>query len=213
MFSGIVESVGTIVNTTVVPGGRRLRVEVGPWARDCALGTSICVSGVCLTVAATSGNALEFDAISETLGKSTLGSKRSGDRVNIERAVGVGDRFDGHFVQGHVDGTGAVGRVQSSAREWVAWIRPQPQLTPYIIPQGSVAVDGVSLTIADVRAWEFAVALIPTTLEQTTLASLVAGDLVNIESDIIARTIVHRLSQVTGGRGLTLESLREAGFV
>lgn len=213
MFSGIVESVGTIAKTTVVPGGRRLRVEVGPWARDCALGSSICVSGVCLTVAAASGDSLEFDAIAETLDKSALGSKRSGDRVNIERAVGVGDRFDGHFVQGHVDGTGTVDRVHSSAREWVAWIRPPAHLTPYLIPQGSVAIDGVSLTIADVQKGAFSVALIPTTLEKTTLASLAVGDLVNLESDIIARTVVHRLSQVAGGHGLTLDTLREAGFV
>lgn len=213
MFTGIIESVGTITDTRQVSGGRRLCLNVGPMARDCQLGASLAVDGVCLTVAAADHNSLSFDVITETLGTTALGSKRVGDKVNLERSLRVGDRLDGHFVQGHVDGTAEVERVQSSPSEWVVWLRPDEHLKPYIIPKGSVTVNGVSLTIAEVQGQAFSVALIPTTVEQTTLVSLGAGDRVNIETDIITRTIVHHLSQMSaGGEGLTLATLREAGF-
>ena len=212
MFTGIVESVGKITGTRSGPGGKRLRIEAGAMSGQCACGESIAVSGVCLTIASIAGDSLEFDVITETLNRSTLGSKRTGDHVNLERALGIHDRFDGHFVQGHVDGTGTVDRVQSSSREWVIWIRPEEHLIPYVIPKGSIAVDGVSLTIAEVQRGAFSVALIPTTLERTTLASLAVGDLVNIESDIIARTVVHRLSEISAEGGLTVEKLRRGGF-
>lgn len=212
MFTGIVERVGTITDIRPVPGGRRLRVDVGEIARECVLGASICVSGVCLTVTDIAGSVLAFDVITETLEKSTLGSKRPGERVNLERSLKADGRLDGHFVQGHVDGRAAVDRVQSSPREHVIWLRPDPSLGPYIIPKGSVAVDGVSLTIAAVEGGLFSIALIPTTLEMTTLSSTGAGDQVNIETDIIPRTVVHWLSKVPDGHGLTIESLREAGF-
>jgi riboflavin synthase len=212
MFTGIIESVGTIADTQPVSGGRRLGLDVGPMARECEPGASVAVNGVCLTVAAGDDSSLAFDVITETLQKSTLGSKHVGDRVNLERSLRVGARLDGHFVQGHVDGTADVQRVQSSAREWVVWLRGEAHLEPYIIPKGSVAVDGVSLTIAEAHGPSFSVALIPTTLEQTTLSSLKSGDRVNIETDIITRTIVHRLSEVSSGGGVTLETLREAGF-
>ena len=212
MFTGIVETVGTVTGATSVSGGKHLRVNAGPTAQQCLPGASVSVSGVCLTISSVAGELLEFDVIPETLGNSTLGSKRIGDRVNLERAMRLEDRFDGHFVQGHVDGTGVVDRIRSSAREWLTWIRPENHLTPYIIPKGSIAVDGVSLTVAEVRPGAFCVALIPTTLVRTTLADLVVGDQVNLESDIIARAIVHRLTQVAAGGGLTLETLRKTGF-
>ncbi len=213
MFTGIVESTGTIKSTRPVPGGRRLSVEVGPIAEECPLGASLSVSGVCLTVAGAAGSTLEFDVITETLETSTFGSKRVGDRVNLERSLKVGDRFDGHFVQGHVDGRAAVTRVQASPREYVIWLQPDTILTPYIIPKGSIAIDGVSLTIAAVEGGEFSVAFIPTTLQRTTLSSLKARDTVNIETDIIARTIVHHLTGMSGSTGLTMSSLRKAGLV
>ncbi|MFQ5590921.1 MAG: riboflavin synthase [Phycisphaerae bacterium] len=214
MFTGIIESVGTVAGTQPAAGGRRLRVEVGPMAQECTLGASIAVDGVCLTVAAEHHTSLTFDVIRETLERSTLGLKRSGDRVNLERSLRVGDRLDGHFMQGHVDGTASVERVQSSPQEWVLWLRPDEQLVPFIVPKGSVAVDGVSLTIAEVAGTGFSVALIPTTLERTTLSSLTVGDRVNIETDIIVRAIVQRLSAISNATlgGLSLETLREAGF-
>jgi len=212
LFTGIVERVGTITDIRPVPGGCRLRVDVGEIARECMPGASICVSGVCLTVTDIAGSVLTFDVITETLEKSTLGLKRPGDRVNLERSLKADGRLDGHFVQGHVDGRAVVERVRSSPREHVVWLRPDTSLGPYIVPKGSVAVDGVSLTIAAVEGGLFSIALIPTTLERTTLLRAGAGDQVNIETDIIARTVVHWLSRVSDGSGLTIESLREAGL-
>jgi riboflavin synthase len=212
MFTGIIERTGIIRETRAVSGGRRLRVSVGDMAHECPPGSSVCVSGVCLTVAAGSGDELAFDVIKETLNRSTLASKRVGDRVNLERSLRASDRLDGHFVQGHVDGTAILERVQNSPFEYLLWLRPDKSLRPCIIPKGSVAVDGVSLTIAAVAGEAFSIALIPTTLERTTLSSPAAGDVVNIETDIIARTVVHWLSELSAREGLTLETLREAGF-
>lgn len=212
VFTGIVERTGTIKASRAVAGGRRLRVDVGPMAAQCALGESICLSGVCLTVADVGADDLAFDVIKETLDKTTLGAKRVGDRVNLERSLRASDRLDGHFVQGHIDGLAAVERIQASPLEHVLWLLPDPSLTPYIIPKGSVSVDGVSLTIASLAGGAFSVALIPTTLEGTTLSLLTTGDSVNIETDIITRTIVHRLSKMSGSGGLTLAGLREAGL-
>lgn len=212
MFTGIVESIGTISSSRPVGGGRRIQIDVGPLATGCTPGASVCVTGVCLTVVAVSAGGLSFDVVTETLEKSTLGEKRSGDKVNLERALTVDGRFDGHFVQGHVDGTGGVDQVVSSGQETVVWIRPQAHLAPCIIPKGSVAIDGISLTIAEVRDGAFSIALIPTTLAVTTASSLSAGDRVNIETDIIARTIVHHLSTMSSSLGLTLDKLQQAGF-
>ena len=212
MFTGIVESVGTICAARAAGGGRRIEIEVAALVAECAIGASVCISGVCLTVAARAPGRLCFDVVSETLEKSTLGEMGLGDKVNIERALPADGRFDGHFVQGHVDGTGTVERVSRSEHESVVWIKPQPTLLPCIIPKGSVAVDGISLTIAEVRDGAFSIALIPTTLAVTTAASFSTGHRVNIETDMIARTVVHRLSTISSSGGLTLDKLHEAGF-
>ena len=212
MFTGIVEQTGRIVSTREVPGGRRLRLAVGEIADDAVLGASICVSGACLTVAGIEPPELEFDVVAETLNKSTLGRKRAGESVNLERSLRVGDRVDGHFVQGHVDGVARVTRVQASEREWRVWLEAPAELHPYLIPKGSVALDGVSLTIAEVGKPEFCVALIPTTLAHTTLAALKAGDRVNVETDILVRAVVEQLRGMSSGSGMTLDTLREAGF-
>lgn len=212
MFTGIVERTGRIAATRAAVGGRRLCVDAGAMADQCCNGASVCVSGVCLTVAAVANGRIEFDVVSETLSRSTLGAKRIGDRVNLERSLSVGDRLDGHFVQGHVDGTAVVEQVDASPEDYRVWLRPADSLRPFLIPKGSVAVDGVSLTIARVERGLFSIALIPTTREHTTLSELKVRDMLNIESDIITRTVVHRLSEFFSAGSLTLESLRAAGF-
>lgn len=212
MFTGIIERMGTIVGTTPVPGGRRLRVDVGPIAAEASLGASIAVSGVCLTVAHIDGTTVDFDVITETLDRTTLGLRKSGDLVNLERSLRAGDRLDGHFVQGHVDGTAVVGQITASAKEHVVRLEAEGALRPYLIPKGSVAIDGISLTIAAVDATTFSVALIPTTLELTTLSRVKSGDRVNLESDILARTIVHHLQAMRDSGSLTMEALQRAGF-
>ncbi|MFQ5413872.1 MAG: riboflavin synthase [Phycisphaerae bacterium] len=177
-----------------------------------APGASVCVSGVCLTVAGVTGATLDFDVITETLDRTTLGSLAPGDRVNLERSLSVGDAIDGHFVQGHVDGRATVTHVQASPREHVIRLRPEPHLRPFIVPKGSIAVDGVSLTVAALAGDAFSIALIPTTLERTTLAALSPGRRVNIETDVIVRTIVHHLTATVPGDGVTLAKLQAAGF-
>lgn len=183
-------------------GGRRLRVNAGSVAEGARVGDSICVQGICLTVAAVHGADLSFDVITETLQRSNLGEKKVGDRLNLERSLRVGDRLDGHWVQGHVDGIATVVEVRRSAAEHVVFLRPARELVAYVIPKGSITLDGVSLTIAELRSEDFSVALIPTTLERTTLGSLSVGSRVNVESDILARTIVQTLERWSGGGGV-----------
>ena len=212
MFTGIVECTGRIVGNRRVSGGRRLAVHSGGLAERCRVGASLCVNGVCLTVANSEPETLEFDVIQETLDKSTLGSKRVGDEVNLERSLRIGDRLDGHFVQGHVDGTATVERVEAAREEHVLWLRPDACVIQYVIPKGSIAIDGVSLTVAAVRNGLFSVALIPTTLQRTVLSALSSGAVVNIESDIVVRTVVHRLAEMAPPTGVTLNLLHEAGL-
>ena len=213
MFTGIIETTGHVLTASPVPGGRKLSVDCGIVAGDAQLGASIAVNGVCLTVSAIQGTHLSFDVITETLDRTNLGALAPGARVNLERSLQPTGRIDGHFVQGHIDGTATVTRRVASASEWVLWLRPDANIRPYIIPKGSVAIDGISLTIAAVEGDEFSVAIIPTTLKLTNFESRQIGDRVNIESDIIARTIVHQLQKIADPKGVTLESLSEHGFL
>ena len=212
MFTGIIESTGTVVETKTVAAGRTLGVDVGRWAKDCRPGESVAVSGVCLTITRAQSSILSFDVVKETVDKTTLGQKKTGDAVNLERSLRVGDRLDGHFVQGHVDGTAVVDRIKRLAGQWTVWFRPQAQLLPFIIPEGSIAIDGVSLTIASVAGSAFSVALIPTTLHVTTLSALNPGTKVTLESDILARTIIHHAAAMRAGTSIDLETVRKAGF-
>jgi riboflavin synthase len=213
MFTGIIEAAGSILSSRPTPGGRRLSIDAGPVAADAQLGASIAINGVCLTVAAVAGARLEFDVIAETLRRTNLGQLQPGHKVNLERALRPSSRLDGHFVQGHVDGAATVTRRLASEKEWVLWFRADDAVRAFLIPKGSVAIDGVSLTIATVEGDEFSVAIIPTTLRVTTLADRQVGDRVNIESDIIARTVIHHLGRVSASDGLTMDTLREHGFL
>lgn len=225
MFTGIIQAVGTVLGVETTPrshgtGGRahRLDLELGALATDLARGASVAVNGVCLTLAERHGTAGGFDVVPETWRRTTLRHLRRPEPVNLERALRASDAIDGHFVQGHIDGTGVVERVDRSAGECKLWVRSDPELMPYIIPQGSVALDGTSLTIVDVEATRFSVALIPTTLELTVLGRRNPGDPLNIETDILARLVVRRLAALTASPGagsaggLTLEKLQEGGF-
>lgn len=208
MFTGLVQAVGRVVEARPGTGGTvRLVVDGCGWPHRPELGESIAVNGCCLTVAeAGAAGTIAFDVVQETLRRTTLGGLRAGSAVNLERSLAAGDLMGGHTVQGHIDGVGVVERVQTVG-EWRVTIRPPGALMPYLAPKGSVAVDGVSLTVAGVtveRGGEqpegtFEVALIPTTLERTTLRDLKPGDRCNLESDILARTVVHYLRHFGGG--------------
>jgi len=202
MFTGLVEVVGRVQVASRTAAGLALVVDSGSWGHRPAEGESISVHGCCLTVAAGSKDrAMVFDVVSETLAKTTLGRFQVGTPVNLEHAATASTLLGGHVVQGHVDGVGVVDSVLTG-EAWRVRIRPDPGVMEYIAPKGSVAVDGVSLTVAQVdpAAGWFEVALIPTTLAKTTLGRLKAGDLCNIEADSIAKTIVHWLKHYGQGR-------------
>ncbi len=175
-------------------------------------GASVCVSGACLTVTHSNSQSIEFDVVGETLGRSTLGSLKPGDRVNLEASLRIGDSLDGHWVQGHVDGTACVRQISG---DHVVTFEASTDVIRYIVPKGSITIDGVSLTVVGVSDDRFSVALIPATLAATTLSGLRVGDRVNVETDIVTRTVVHTLHrwrESQSNQGLTMDMLREQGY-
>jgi riboflavin synthase len=184
VFTGIVEERGRVRDA-----GRRLVVECRTVAGDAEIGSSIAVSGVCLTVAERPRGALAFDLTEETLSRTTLGSLGRGDGVNLERPVTLATRLGGHLVQGHVDGVAEVEAVEGDGAGVTVRVRPGRGVSRYVVEKGSVAVDGVSLTVADVDDGTFTMALVPHTLEVTTLGGLAPGDRVNVEVDVVAKYV------------------------
>jgi riboflavin synthase len=189
MFTGIVTAVGGVDRLDVLDGAARLTVTAPGFAEALELGESVAVDGVCLTVSAVAGDRFTADLMPETLARSTLGAAVPGRPVNLERALAVGDRLGGHLVQGHVDGTGLVTAREPAARWTVLRIRVAAELARYLAEKGSVAVDGVSLTVTTVDDDGFAVSLIPTTLAETTLGQRAPGDRVNVEVDVLAKYV------------------------
>jgi riboflavin synthase len=195
MFTGIVERTIRVASVADGTGFRRLNLPLD--TRDLKLGESIAINGVCLTVAEIMTPVVGFDVIPETLSKTNLGLLSAGDEVNIERSLRVGDRIDGHFVQGHVDGTARLVSQTTEKNEWRLTIAPPTQLMKFVLPKGSVCLDGVSLTVASISRDQFEVALIPTTLQLTTLATRAIGWPFNFEADTIAKTLVSYLERVS----------------
>ena len=194
MFSGIVEAVGTIRAVTAAPEGKRFSVAA-PFAADLSLGESICVSGVCLTVVATPSGGFEVDVSAETLRRSKLGSLGASDNVNLERSLRLGDRLSGHLVFGHVDGVGTLRSVAPEGDSRLYRFEAPESVARYLVEKGSVAVDGVSLTVFDCRDRSFAAAVVPHTGRATTLGELEPGDVVNLESDMIAKYLEKLVSE------------------
>jgi riboflavin synthase len=186
MFTGIIKEVGEVEALDRDAAGARLRVRAALAAR-LGEGDSVAVSGACLTVAAAANGAFEADVMNQTLGVTTLGRMAPGARVNLEPALRAGDPLGGHIVQGHIDGTGEVAEARDDGFARRVRIAMPPELRSYVVEHGSIAVDGVSLTVAALAGDGCEVSLIPETLERTTLARLAAGDAVNLEVDLIAR--------------------------
>ncbi|MCZ6691348.1 MAG: riboflavin synthase [Planctomycetota bacterium] len=189
MFTGIVEGTAEVREFARVPEGARLSVDLGPLSSGVMPGDSILVDGCCLTAESIDGSIARFSAVSETLSLTTLGGLQAGRSVNVERSLRVGDRLGGHFVYGHIDGVGEVLKVTEAPASLK--VRVPAALSRYLVPKGSIAVDGVSLTLAEVEGDVFSVALVPFTLERTTLRKRRAGDQVNIETDYLARIVLH----------------------
>ena len=194
MFTGIVERSVEIADVADAPGGRRLTLR-HRWG-DERHGESVAVNGCCLTVSQIGGDSLAFDVVSETLAKTNLGTLRPGDRAHVERSLRAGDRVDGHFVQGHVDGVAKLIDRVDSPEETRLRVRPPGGLMKFVLPKGSVAIDGVSLTVAALGDGWFEVALIPTTLDLTLLGSREVGWGFNFEADVMAKGIVHTVERL-----------------
>jgi len=187
MFTGLVQCLATVREVQPAGPGRRLVLEAPAAAEQAKLGDSIAINGCCLTVVENAAGQLSFEAGPETLLKTNLGELSPGQQVNLEASLRVGDPLGGHFVTGHVEAVGTLAERQDD-REWsTLWFRFPPELGRYMVPKGSVAVDGVSLTLVEVLADRFSVALIPHTLSVTTLGGLVTGGRVNLETDLLAK--------------------------
>ncbi len=190
MFTGLVEAASTVRALRRQAGGALLDVEAPRTFGDVARGESVCVSGVCLTVVPGAGaGLLRFDVSDESLERSTLGALRPGDAVNLERALAVGARMGGHVVQGHVDATAPVTRLESVGGFWSLGVRVGETWTRYVVEKGSIALDGISLTVAVLEEDELRVAVIPETWRATTLSRRRPGDLLNVEVDVLAKYV------------------------
>lgn len=189
MFTGLVEEVGTIATVEPRDGGARLRLAAARVIDGLAQGDSVAVDGACLTVVAIHSDGFEIDAVAETLARTALGRRAAGSRVNLERALRVGDRLGGHLVQGHVDGTGRVANVAPEGDGARVRVDAGAAIMRYVVEKGSITVDGVSLTVAARDAEGFEVALIPHTLGATTLGEAAPGREVNLEVDLVAKYV------------------------
>lgn len=217
MFSGIIDAVGRVRSCRIHSGGAVLEVTAPGYWTGLQEGASVAIDGACLTLTRTSGDTAGFDVVTETLERTTLRHLRSGDRVNLQKALAMGQRVDGHFVQGHVDAVGTITNVEQSPTQSKWWFSVDAEAAAFITPKGSVAIDGISLTVVDVRDGLFSTALIPTTIRDTTLATKAVGALVNVETDILARTLVAQLRSMGQAPqeavgSLTLDDLRRHGF-
>jgi riboflavin synthase len=220
MFTGLVEAVGTVLDVRETRDVFRLSVECPEIASELALGQSVAVSGACLSVVAVKGSVFDVEMMPETVARTRFAFLKRGSSVNLERAMKLGERLDGHLVLGHVDGTAKVEKLSGPARTKKAFFRAGEDVMRYIVPKGSVAVDGVSLTVIGADAGVFSVGLIPTTLESCTLGRLAPGEVVNIETDVIGKYVERLLSpgrenySASSGStgGLTLKEMYELGY-
>jgi riboflavin synthase len=187
MFTGIVERAGTVVAAVDAGGMRRYSIEAGELTVGLGMGDSVAVNGVCLTVVAVGNGRFEVEAVDETLARSNLGLLVEGSRVNLERPMRADGRFDGHIVQGHVDGVGTVRSITPEGASLRVWVNVPTALRRYLVEKGSVTVDGVSLTVSGVDDEGFEVVLIPHTLEITLFGGQRVGDTVNLEADVLAK--------------------------
>jgi riboflavin synthase len=213
MFTGLIEAVCPVKSVRRSDRAMHLTVDSGKLADECKVGDSIAINGVCLTVAKLEGQLATFDISGETLGKSTLGKLKVTSGVNVELSMKASGRFGGHIVQGHTDGVGTIKVIERQGEFVNMKFTAGAELLENMVVKGSVAVDGISLTIASMDESSFGVAIIPETLKRTTLGKAKVGDIVNIETDIIAKILKKQLDKILPSEGkLTVEKLKELGF-
>lgn len=197
MFTGIIEEVGRIAAVEPLDGGRRLTLAAS-FAPELRVDQSVAVNGACQTVVAQTDETFEVVAVEETLAKTNFGGLKAGDRVNLERAMRPAGRLDGHFVQGHVDATGEVAEIERLADSWLVRVRYPERFAPYLIPVGSVTLDGISLTVARLADDALTVAVIPHTWAHTTVSDWQPGRAVNLEFDLIGKYVVRAMERGVG---------------
>jgi riboflavin synthase len=214
MFTGIIEEVGQVDGIKVTGEERRLTISCSKLLPEMKIGDSVSVSGVCLTAVEISGNYFAADLAQETWARTSLSRLRPGALVNLELPMRANGRFDGHIVQGHVDGTGTVISLASvpKGNDYVLTIKVPSELTRYIVAKGSLSIEGISLTVAAIEETEVRVAIIPHTADITNLKSLLPGDPVNLEVDVIAKYVEKMMGGKSAESSITLEKLVQAGF-
>jgi riboflavin synthase len=213
MFTGLIKRLCVVKYSGQIAGGLELRVDLGSLVESVEPGDSISINGACLTVTKLDRNLTSFDVSDETLKKTTIGGLRSDSQVNVELSLSGAERFGGHMVQGHVDGVGEIKSIQKKGKFWDMRFAASNKLLSEIVVKGSVAVDGISLTVVNINDDSFSVSLIPETLERTTLGRAKVGQKVNIETDMIVKAVKRQLEQMLGKKvNLTLENLQEMGY-
>ena len=215
MFTGLIQEVGRVKQITNLVGGRRISITTSRLASELATNDSVAVNGVCQTVIERAGDVFRFEAVEETLRKTTLGELKESEEVNLELPMRLNDRVGGHLVQGHIDGVGSVKTVKKLTNSWLITVEIPREFTRYVIPVGSIAIDGVSLTVASMHGYEIAVSIIPHTMRNTTFERLRAGSRVNLEFDVLGK-YVERLMRgeeaLEGSEQITMEKLRTWGY-
>ncbi|MGB7761456.1 MAG: riboflavin synthase [Bryobacteraceae bacterium] len=213
MFTGIIEELGTVEALETRPAGARLKVRCAAVLADMSIGASIAVNGVCVTAVDARPDSFSADLAPETLRRSNLGDLRGGSRVNLERPLSPTGRLSGHIVQGHVDATGEFLSLEALGEDnWWLRIRVPAELDPFLVYKGSVAIDGISLTVAALEGDALSVTIIPHTYRNTTLATYRPGARLNIECDILAKHVEKLLRKLDVKTGLSIDKLREQGY-
>jgi len=214
MFTGLIGWVGKLQSLSNIGGQARLVVEAAGWSASPAIGDSIAVQGVCLTLVARSGARLEFDALRRTLEVTALAHKRPGADLNLELALKMGDTLGGHFVTGHIDGVACARAWRQDGPDRVLSLAAEPSLMEQIIPKGSVALDGISLTVSDLSSREFQVRIIPHTWQNTSLRERRAGDMLNLETDVLGKYAARGRAAASPPRArpIDFQQLLDAGF-
>lgn len=211
MFTGLIQEMGTVRSLSRGTVGK-LVIASEKTPREVAIGDSVAVNGACLTVTAISGGEVSFDAVPETFSRTSLGELRPGDKVNLETSLKAGQTMGGHFVQGHVDGVGKIESSRSLGESQVIRVSAPSEVLRYVVEKGSIAIDGISLTVASCDRSGFTIAVIPRTLDATTLHAKRPGDKVNLEADILAKYVEKLLGRM-GSSNVTEDTLRDAGFM
>lgn len=211
MFTGLIEETGMVAGIERMTDGLRLTIEAGKILEDISVDDSICINGACQTVVKFNQDSFTVEAVGETLDKTTFSKLKPGTTVNLERSLTLGKRLGGHLVQGHVNGVGSVKQWQSRGDNYLLEIQLPPDLMRYCIREGSVAVDGISLTISGISPATIQINVIPHTVKRTTLQHIKIGDEVNIEVDVIAR-FIEKFLEKSPDSGLTRDKLRQWGY-